>query len=479
MEQMSDVKKALKCFTKKRPHHDRCYDYYYGHQPMKWMNDRLKEVFGEYVKFIENWCSVVVDTTTDRISLEGFSIAGNPSQTKLLTRLMDQTGIEVDSAEIHRDAVIAGEGYLIAWKDDENGTEAYRNDPRGVHLFYDPDHPKKKQYGAKLWESSDARWRLALYYSDRVEFRRTKSVGKGSKEYSREENWEMDEEAGTGGIIENPYGQVPVFRFTPDSISLSDVDRAIPLQDVVNKVKSDMMISAEFSAAQTRLILSNNEFPAKIPFKPFETITLTPHDKETEPTQFGTFPASDLSNFLRVMDATSHAMGVISRCPRHYFWSQTGVPSGESLLAMEAPLSTKVTHYLHRFSREWKRAAVFLMELEGQKVDLYSIEPVWADVRTVQPLSQAQIRQTNVSAGMPLITQLRDEGWTEEEIQEMLKDQQNTTPTATTGQPQQLQEQTATNIQSDMETAIQAVADAALEAVMKSGVVDRVVPKAA
>lgn len=111
---------------------------------------------------------------------------------------------------------------------------------------------------------------LALYYPERVEFRRTKRVGKEIGKTAREGDWEMDEEAVAGGIIENPYGEIPVFRFTPDSIILSDVDRAIPLQDVVNKLKTDMMISAEFSAAATRWILSNNNFPEKIPLHRLE-----------------------------------------------------------------------------------------------------------------------------------------------------------------------------------------------------------------
>lgn len=160
MEKKSDVKRALEALTRKRLHHDRCYDYYYGKQPMKWMNDRLEEVFGEHAKFVENWCAVVVDTTSDRIALEGFSVAGNPSQTKALTRLLDETGIEDGSDDIHRDAIITGEGFMIAWRDDENGIEAYRNDPRGVHLFHDPDHPRIKQFAAKLWESGDGRYRL-------------------------------------------------------------------------------------------------------------------------------------------------------------------------------------------------------------------------------------------------------------------------------------------------------------------------------
>jgi hypothetical protein len=49
-----------------------------------------------------------------------------------------------------------------------------------------------------------------------------------------------------------------------------------------------------------------------------------------------------------------------------------------------------------------------------------------------------------------------------------------TTPKAGTGQPQELQDQTAANIGPMIETTIQAVADGALDAILKSGTLDRV-----
>lgn len=49
---------------------------------------------------------------------------------------------------------------------------------------------------------------------------------------------------------------------------------------------------------------------------------------------------------------------------------------------------------------------------------------VWDDAATVQPRTQAEIRQIGVSAGMPLTTLLRDEGWTEADLAQMEADRE-------------------------------------------------------
>lgn len=58
--------------------------------------------------------------------------------------------------------------------------------------------------------------------------------------------------------------------------------------------------------------------------------------------------------------------------------------------------------------------------LTGVPVD--QVAPIWAEAATVQPRTQAEIRQIGVAAGIPLTTILRDEGWTEEELQQLEAD---------------------------------------------------------
>jgi hypothetical protein len=90
---------------------------------------------------------------------------------------------------------------------------------------------------------------------------------------------------------------------------------------------------------------------------------------------------------------------------------------------MEAPLNRKVQGYIERFTAVWREVAAFLLRLAGLDVDPMTITPVWQPVETVQPLTESIIRQNAVSAGVPLVTQLRREGWTEAELEAMAEDQ--------------------------------------------------------
>jgi hypothetical protein len=109
--------------------------------------------------------------------------------------------------------------------------------------------------------------------------------------------------------------------------------------------------------------------------------------------------------------SAANAIAVISRTPKHYFWSQ-GTPSGEALIMQEAPLSKKAARYIAHFSSTWQHIAAFLLLLDGVSVDPALITPLFARPETVAPLTQADIRQKAVAAGIPLETQLRrEEGW--------------------------------------------------------------------
>jgi len=56
-------------------------------------------------------------------------------------------------------------------------------------------------------------------------------------------------------------------------------------------------------------------------------------------------------------------------------------------------------------------------------VDVEDITVEWETVETVQPRTGVEIRTFAVNAGIPLITVLRGEGWSDEQIAQLLQDQ--------------------------------------------------------
>ncbi len=91
---------------------------------------------------------------------------------------------------------------------------------------------------------------------------------------------------------------------------------------------------------------------------------------------------------------------------------------------MEGPLNKKAQDRIDRFTPVWKQAANFMLKMAGVNHDPKKTAPIFDKPETVQPRTTAETRQLNVNAGMPLVTILRDEGKSEEYIEQMLKDKQ-------------------------------------------------------
>lgn len=419
-----DVKMAYAALAGKKNLYDKYWNYYDGDQPLIYNRERLREIFtGLDARFTENWCSVVVDSVLERINLSNFAIADNDQATNRLNQIWTATEMNLDSDDAHLAALVTGEAYIIVWKDDgDDIPQAYYNDPRNVHIFYESNNPRLKRFAAKWWIGDDKYRYMTMYYPDRLEYYRSKTDVKNNDVQSADAFIEIEEPA------ENPYSQVPVFHIRRDRReTVSELKNIIASQDAVNKLLSDMMVAAEFGAFKQRWAISQIEIRDGVLKNTPNTIwTIPASDGEGQGTQVGEFSATELTNYITAIEQRVNTIAIISRTPKHYFFAQGGDPSGEALIAMEAPLNKKAGRFIERWTVAWRKVAAFILELDGQVVDPTTIEPVFDRPETVQPRTAAEIRQINVNSGLPLVTVLRDEGWTQQEIDEMLADQDAT-----------------------------------------------------
>lgn len=441
-----DLQRAFDTLKAKSQHYATLWRYYDGDQPLVYAADRLREVFrGEQSRFSENWCAVVVDSEHERIQLKEFTLAApvsavpvaipaaangvpaasvvppaEPPVNPLAETLNDvfaETELNLDADDVHKAALVCGEAYVIVWKDADVGIEAYYHDPGMCHVFYDPEHPRRKQFAAKWWVGEDdGRRYLNLYYPDRIEYYvSTQKVGSFS-------TWKGMKPADMPSE-EHDFGEVPVFHFRTDRRKItSRLQNVLEPQNAINKLLADMMVAAEFGAFKQRWIVSNADITT-LKNSPNEIWNIPAGDGSDEGTQVGEFSAMELGNYLGAMDKLATTIGVITRTPKHYFFGQGGDPSGEALIAMEAPLNKKAQKAIDVFKPTWAEVAAFLLKLNGNgDVNPRDITPVFARPETVQPRTQAEIRQMDVATGIPLVTALKREGWTDAEIAAMQKD---------------------------------------------------------
>lgn len=414
---VTDLERAWKALSGKATTYDKLWSYYEGDQPVVYTNNRLREIFRDLdAVFTENWCSVVVNAVQERLELQQLTSKQEGVQ-EALDRIWAENELDLESDDAHLAALVTGESFLIAWRDEEGPVEAYYNDPRLCHVFYEQEHPRTKQFAAKWWVDDDGKRRMTLYYPDRLEYYVSKQK---AENVQSAKGLEPAEEP----IAANPFGQVPVFHFRTGRNAMSELQDVVPLQNGINKLLIDMMVAAEYGAFRQRWVISNAEVEGMLRNAPNEIWSLPAGDGVGQQTQVGQFEATDLGVYLAAIDNLASAIGIISRTPKHYFYSQGGDPSGEALIALEAPLNKKCTRHIGRFTPTWQRAAQFLLQLAGHTVDRTDIVPVFEKPETVQPFTRAQVRQFEVASGIPLRTSVRREGWTEAEIAQMDEDRQ-------------------------------------------------------
>lgn len=418
-----DVKLAFDTIVSKKPLYNELYKYYTGFHPLKYSTDKLQEVFQQLnVYFAENWLSVVVDAVIDRLVLKGFDISKNSKAQTEIDDLLRDYNILISAEDVHESATITGEGYIIAMKVDNDGEEEldiYYNDARMCHMFYEKDQPNKKRFAAKLWQDDERYTRLDLYYKDHLEHyvsnKQTKTgelIGNAKSFIPYADNPEED----------NPFDAIPVFHWvTSRTTKKRDMGPSeVSMQDAINKLFADMMVSSDFATFMQRVIISKAD-PGNMPNKSGTNWWL-PQPQDGNPTQVLELGGKNLDGFLQGIDKLATALAIISRTPKHYFFMQGGDPSGEALIALEAPLNKKVKKRQGRYGVEWQAFAQFLLELRGVKVERNQIVPQWEPAETVQPLTASTITKNDTDAGMPLKTSKRRQGWSTNEIQQLEDD---------------------------------------------------------
>ena len=407
----TDLENAFTEIRNKRSLLDALFAYVNGPQPLKYSTERLEEAFGSITTHFEiSWLSVVVDAPLDRLQVSGFDVQEDALNERFAS-LFDKLHLDIEADKAHFASLSTTQGYIIAWKNGDE-IEAYYNDPRLCAVFYDPSHPNVKLYAAKWFNRIDETQEITLYYPERIEHWISNKIQTGTSIDKASAFFLQSTEP-------NPYGVIPVFELK----SAGEISKVTSDQDAINKLFSDMMVVAEYGTFPQRYVISN-AFPGALKNSPNQIWWLPGGDGQGQQSSAGQFSAADLSGYWQSINELANSIAVITRTPKHYFMTTGANVSGEALLAMEAPLVKKVQKRQREFAAQWQDIAAFLMLLDGVRLDPSTIWVVWDSVESVQPKTEAEVRQLAVNTGIPLITVLRREGWGEDEIEAMMDDKE-------------------------------------------------------
>lgn len=425
--QNEDLKLTLEEIAQRQTNYQRYSDYYAGRHPLNFATDKFRKTFGAFFGALkDNLCPIVIDTLVDRLEVINFSAesgadraAQNP-QSIPAWAVWQRNRMEQRAAEIFREAFKTGDSYAIVWADEEGRATIHPNRAENVTVIYD-EETGLIRVAAKMWRRVDKRWRLNLYYADRIEKYLTRQP---SEEHpTSAKSFEPFETPDEPFPMVNPFGEIPVFHFVNKpglgffgASELKDVDS---LQDALNKSLCDMFVAKEFVAFPQRWatrVEPDYDENGKL-IEPFKTGVDRIWSVANEAARFGQFEPASLEQFLKVQESLRFEVARISGTPLHFFLMQTGnVPSGEALKTLESRFQAKVKNAQLVFGQTLANMMKFALKVEGTPVEELELVTQWANS---QPHSEKEHLETLLlkqQLGAPAEMLLSEAGYAAEDI---------------------------------------------------------------
>lgn len=400
--------------------------YYDGDHRLAFTTKKFREAFGDLFSALsDNWCGVVVDASVERLEVQGFRYGDDDEADSDAWAIWQANGLDAEITTAFETSVATGYGYLLVSPGDDGGPARITVEhPLEMIVAHMPGDRRRRAAALKSWVDEEGHALATLYLpgavhkwrserplvsqgeqharlEDALDPQRPKDPERGWRpvlaeqptEQLREVRWaprddETDED-GFAGV--NPAGRVPVVpllnRPTMAGLGRSDLKSAVPIQDAVNKLCADMIVASEFAAFRQRWA-SGIEVPRdpetgepvrKVFDAAIDRMFATPNAEA----KFGSFEASDLSNYVSGVEMWVQHLAAQTRTPPHYLLGQSGAfPSGESLKSTETGLVAKVRRKQVVFGEaleETLRLAFRFAKPDDDRAESLNAETLWRD----------------------------------------------------------------------------------------------------
>jgi hypothetical protein len=396
--------------------------YYNGDHPLQFATSKFKEAFGNlFSAFADNWCPLVVDAPVERLQIVGFRTTDTPEADNAAWDIWQRNALDVESVIAHTEAGKCGTAYLLV--DPNNGDPLITVEhATQMVVAYDPGNRRHRLAALKRWRGDDGYLYATLFLPDYV-FR---FESKAAQQTHGSDPIEWRERDGGGGP--NPLGVVPVVPLENAPTLLgggeSDLKPAIPIQNAINKLCTDMLVASEFGAFRQRVLTG-----VEIPRDPETGRPLGRSEIVAAMSRLWTFESSeakvydlnatDLTNFVRAVDMFIQHLAAQTHTPPHYLLGQVVNASGDALKVAEAGLVSKCQRKILYYSDPWEEAVALALAAKGRKVASADVQSLWSDPErtSLGELVDAAVKKRTLS--VPLEVVWLELGYTPAQIQDM------------------------------------------------------------
>lgn len=382
--------------------------YYDGEHDLAFASEKFLEAFGGlFDAFADNWCALVVDAVEQRLNIEGFRVGGAGAGADAdAWRIWQANQLDAQSQLAHTEALLSGASYVTVWYGDEEGMpEITVEHPAMAIVDLDPRRPRHRRAALRCYVDDWGYERAELFLPDGIYAFRSRSTRTDYYSPAMSSTWEPDRSAelaaagaDENGFIPNPLGVVPMVELTnrprlkPSRrlgiLARSEIAQVIPIQDSVNKMIADMIVSSEAAAYPQRYATGfeierdPETGAAEMPFKATQRVWWM----ENPDGKFGAFPTVDVSNYVKAIEMMVNHIAAITETPPHYLNASADRLSGESIKAAESGLVAKVRRKQRHFGEAWEE----VMRLSGKIANLPQLEAVDSEVIWGDPESRTE-----------------------------------------------------------------------------------------
>lgn len=411
--QLVDLLQGLDSTTAR---HSQLEAYYEGRPALSYLSAEAKTALARFDRMSSNVCRTAVLAVQERLRVSGFT--GADAWSLWTANNLDQT-----SAKAHRDALLYGQGFVIVWAGADGRPVASIESPKAVAVQRDPA-TREITAAVKRWRSKTQTF-ATVFLPDRV-----LKWGADSPSAAME-GFKLVETLG------NPLDVVPVV-----ALGLEDEASAIadlmPLQDALNKLLLDAMVSSEYSGRPRRwatgielvekpvtdadgnAVIDGEGHPVK------EAVNPIPEGNrammsEKEGAKFGQLPAADLAGFEAGVRVILAQAMMVSGLPAHYLGQLTAAAqptSADALRASEAALVARAEARQLAYGTGWETVAKLLVAIrDGSDPNTVAVQVKWspADTRSQAQEADAVVKlvQANI---LPITYALAKLGYSDDEI---------------------------------------------------------------
>lgn len=389
MTELDEALRLDRAINRQKPMLEKNDLYFEGEQPLKFLAPVLQQELGYRLSpIVLNLALFAVDVYDNRLDVEGFRIGrGAEADDDLWDVWQENDGPDL-SQQGHRESLALGRAYATVGPGESADDAPVITLESAFDAIHEDDpRTKRVKHGLKRWTDLDkTRWMTFHHQEGWVTWRRER---RSWVEDKREDN------NGNGLCSLVPLMNDPrmLGRNRPGKfdqrLGRSVFHPIVSPLDALNKLASDMMVSAEFHALPRRFAtgLKEEDFVDE-KGDALDTYTMIAGrmwSTENEKATFGQFPEASLSNFHESIKLLMQIVAMQLGIPADYLlFKGDNPPSADAIRASEAQLVKRAERKQRTLSTRWEQVQRLVLMNMGREDDARpkQIETIWRDPST-------------------------------------------------------------------------------------------------